>query len=347
MSNQARAVFISWAKTMPRTKGLAQELGVRDYYIEYWKGRSPWLLPVRYVRQSLETLAVLRRERPRLIIVTNPPILLPLLAWFAARWLKAELIIDSHTTAITGKWRRVLFLHRFVSRRALATLVTNEPLREMVAAWGAPALVLEDRVPNLPIVPTPPNDHFTVGVVSLVADDEPLSAILAAAASLPEYRFFITGRIRPQLDPYLARTPPNVSYTGFLTGADYVGLLNRVDAVMVLDTENYTVLCGAYEAVAVEKPLITSDWPVLKNYFSAGALYVDNTPESIRSAVVEADRCAERLRSEMRGLKRLLKRNWDDRFAAIRTRIQGALAGEDILSNASDNPDSTPERVAG
>jgi glycosyltransferase involved in cell wall biosynthesis len=332
---------------MPRTKGLARELGIRDYYIEYWKGRSSWLLPIRYLRQSLETLAILRRERPRLIIVTNPPILLPLIAWLAARWLKAELVIDSHTTAITGKWRRILFLHRFVSRRALATLVTNEPLREIVASWRAPAYVLQDRVPDLPVAPTKPNSHFSVGVISLVADDEPLSAILAAAASLPEYRFLITGRVRPQLDPYLARTPPNVTYTGFLTGADYVGLLNRVDAVMVLDTEDYTVLCGAYEAVAVEKPLITSDWPVLKSYFSAGALYVDNSPESIRNAVMEADRCAERLRSEMRGLKRLLKRDWDDRFAAIRTQIQRALAGEEILASAGVKPDNTPERATG
>lgn len=332
MGNAINGVFISWAKTMPRTKGLAGELGIRDYYIEYWKGRSRWLLPLRYLRQSLATLAVIRHERPRLIIVTNPPILLPVIAWLAARWLKAALIIDSHTTAITGKWRRVLFLHRFVSRRALLTLVTNEPLRELVASWGAPALALEDRVPDLPVGPTAPNDHFSVGVISLLADDEPLSAILAAAASLPEYRFFITGRIRPQLAPYLARTPANVTYTGVLTGADYVGLLNRVDAVMVLDTADYTLLCGAYEAVAVEKPLITSDWPVLRNYFNQGALYVDNSPQAIEAAVIEAARRKDQLRADIQQLKRSLGIHWAVRFAALRERIDQALSGAEAVA---------------
>jgi hypothetical protein len=84
-ANALDGVFISWAKTMPRTKGLATELGLHDYYIEYWKGRTRWLLPLRYLRQSLTTLAIIRRERPRLIIVTNPPILLPLIAWLVAR----------------------------------------------------------------------------------------------------------------------------------------------------------------------------------------------------------------------------------------------------------------------
>ena len=52
-------VFISWAKTMPRTKGLAGELGIRDYYIEYWKGRTRWLL------------WVVRDSRPQLQIMIN------------------------------------------------------------------------------------------------------------------------------------------------------------------------------------------------------------------------------------------------------------------------------------
>jgi hypothetical protein len=47
---------------MPRTRGIAEELRVADHYIEYWKERSHWLLPFRYLRQIFATLAVLWRR---------------------------------------------------------------------------------------------------------------------------------------------------------------------------------------------------------------------------------------------------------------------------------------------
>ena len=340
MFNQARAVFISWAKTMPRTKGIAERLGARDFYIERMKGAPRIFVPLRYLLQSLDTLAVLWRERPELIVVSNPPIVLPLIAYAAARMLNAQLVIDSHTGAFDGKWKYFLSAHRFLSRRAAGTIVTNEPLRQMVQSWGAPAMVLEDRVPDLPV---PSDDRFKVVVVSSFAQDEPLEAVLAAAKTLPEYRFFVTGRAPKQMAPILAAAPRNVTFTGFVPRSDYVSLLHRADAVMVLVKRDLTLLCGAYEAVAVEKPLITSDWPVLKNYFSAGALYVDNSPESIRNAVLEADKSADRLRSEMRGLKRSLGRKWDDHFATVCAHIEEALGREGMPSCAAGKPGGRAE----
>jgi hypothetical protein len=38
---------------------------------------------------------------------------------------------------------------------------------------------------------------------------------------------------------------------------------------------------GAYEALSLEKPIITSDWQILRESFGKGAVYVKNTPESI------------------------------------------------------------------
>lgn len=319
-------VFISWMKDVPRSRGIAEALRVRDFYIESMKGVPLVLLPLRYLIQTLQTLAVLWRERPKLIITMNPPIVLPLIVYLAATLLGAEFIIDSHTTAITGKWRRVLFLHRFLSRRALVTLVTNDPLRREVASWGAAAMVLEDRLPRLHMQQVEKKScPFSIGVLSARAEDEPFNAILAAAARLPAYQFFITGRIGRQLAGRSKQLPGNVTLTGFLRGAEYVSLLNTVDALMVLDTEDFTMLCGAYEAVAVEKPLITSDWPVLREYFSLGTLYVNNTPESIQGAVKKAAQCQAQLRAEMGRLKNSLERRWNGRLWALCSHISSAL----------------------
>ncbi len=273
------------------------------------------MLPLRYLLQSLETVAVLRRERPRLIITTNPPVVLPLLVYAVARWPKADLVIDSHTGAFGGKWRFFLFLHRFLSRRALATLVTNETLRAEVASWGAPVFVLEDRVPELPIFDThQTNSCFSIAMISSFAPDEPIGEVLAAAGELPGFRFFITGRIPKRLTQLEAQAPTNVTFTGFLPRPDYVAMLSRADAIMVLTTHDATMLCGAYEAAAVGKPLITSDWSALRSYFSKGAVYVDNSAEDIRRAVLEIADQNQRLRSEMCELKSELTQHWNRRF---------------------------------
>ena len=325
-------VFISWAKTMPRTRGIASELGAGDYYVERLKGSSAPLLPLRYALQARETLAILRRARPQVILASNPPIVLPLIAYMAARKLNAALVIDSHTGAFAGPWAHFLPLHRFLSRRAAVTLVTNEPLRSQVASWGAPALILEDRVPDLPVGKVPENRHFSVVMVSSFAEDEPLDAVLAAAANLPDCRFFATDRAPAHMAGMVASAPDNVTFTGFVPRSDYVELLNGADALMVLVKRDLTLLCGAYEAVALEKPLITSDWPVLRNYFSQGALYVDNSPQAIQEAVVEASRSTAKLRDDMRLLKRILRRNWAERFATLCARIAAASASKEPVA---------------
>ncbi len=333
MEQSTKKVFISWAKTMPRTKGIATALRAHDYYIERLKGSMSPLLPLRYALQARETISILRHERPQVILASNPPIFLPLIACLVARKLNAAFVMDSHTGAFDGRWAYFLPVHRFLSRCAAATIVTNEPLRAQVASWGAPAFILEDRVPDLLIKPVPQNQHFSVAMVSSFAKDEPLDAVLAAAAGLPDYRFFVTGRATAHMAGMVASAPDNVTFTGFLPRSEYVDLLNRADAVMVLVKRDLTLLCGAYEAVAVEKPLITSDWPVLRNYFSHGALYVDNSPRSIREAVVEAAGKARQLTQEIRSLKHTLRRNWSEHFALLSARIAAASGAEDPVGS--------------
>jgi glycosyltransferase involved in cell wall biosynthesis len=54
---------------------------------------------------------------------------------------------------------------------------------------------------------------------------------------------------------------------------------------MVLTTRDHTMQRGAYEAMALGTPVITSDWPILRKTFAKGSLFVDNSPQSIVSAV--------------------------------------------------------------
>jgi glycosyltransferase involved in cell wall biosynthesis len=63
---------------------------------------------------------------------------------------------------------------------------------------------------------------------------------------------------------------PNVTFTGFLADPDYVALLGRADVVIVLTSDDDLLNCGAYEALALDKPLILSDTKAIREYSGWG-----------------------------------------------------------------------------
>ena len=337
-SNPLKIAFISWSRHVPRSRGIARALYAKDYYVEYMKGKGIVLVPLRYFLQSIKTWLVLRRERPEVVFVMNPPILLPLLVYLYSKFAKMHFLIDSHTGAFNGTWARFLFLHKYLSKRALTTVVTNDYLKQRVESWGARAIVLEDKLPDFPIQRcSNAGDRPTVCFISSFAQDEPLENVLLAAARLPGCVFYVTGRIPDRKRAKLLRDKPgNVVFTGFLAEERYIELLNAVDAIIVLVRNDHTMLCGAYEAVAVQKPLITSDWPVLKQYFCKGTLYVDNSPEEIERAVSEIPRKKAHLAAEMRELKKDLNSRWAKRTRELTISARNfgrALANSDLIGS--------------
>jgi hypothetical protein len=74
--------------------------------------------------------------------------------------------------------------------------------------------------------------------------------------------------------------------TGFLDYNTYLDLLPKVEVIMDLTTDDKTMLAGAYKAVALEQPLITSDWMPLRRYFNRDTIYINNSPEDIRESIM-------------------------------------------------------------
>lgn len=90
----------------------------------------------------------------------------------------------------------------------------------------------------------------------------------------------------------------NCRLTGYLPYDRYVGLLRGVDVILDLTSQDHTLLMGAFEAVSLGTPLIVSDWPILRDYFSLGTVHVPNTVEGfVRECAgpsVSGPRCSGR-----------------------------------------------------
>jgi len=316
MSNNG--VFISWIKHSRRSQLIAEKLGLKLCLIHALK-RRPWLAPVRYLLQSLQTWQSLSRERPRIIFVQNPPIFAALVVYLYARTHGARYVIDAHTTALLAPvWQWSMALHGFLSRRAVVTIVTNEHLQHIMDGWGARSFIVAD-IPTVfpPGRPFPTNGRFSVAVINTFAPDEPLDEVLAAAMAVPDVQFLITGDPIRAKRRFLQSPPKNVRFTGFLPDEDYIGLLRSAQVIMVLTTRDHTMQRGACEAVSLGKPIITSDWPLLRGYFHQGTIHVDNTSQSIVDGVRRMQQDWRRLEREIAILQQERRQEWEEKQAQL------------------------------
>jgi hypothetical protein len=305
-----KLVFIVWDSRSRRAETLAAELGGQVVFEREVKLEGIWLTPLRYLVQGWKTWWLLERERPEIVIVQSPPTFAPLLVdiWCTLRRsmksikLPLPYVIDCHTGAFhRRKWHWTLPLLRWLSRRAIVTLVTDRTAMNILQRWKVKHLYLEDALPilypNTSSIGSQGEER--VGIISSLDDDEPITEIFTAARLLSEVTFYVTGNIR-KIDPkLLALKPENLILVGYLRGGDYTSLLKNVNGLVVLTNEPHAVNCGAYEAVAMIKPALVSDWLDLRLCFTHGFIHVTNTPEAIAVGIRKMLNERERLTSEI------------------------------------------------
>ena len=329
-------VAIAWAPYSRRSEMFARELGGRLHCIHYLRFRSPLHAPVKYVIQAVRTLQVLFAERPRAVHVQSPPFVCGLVVHLYCLLSGARYVVEHHTASFGRAWDWALPMQKFVARHAVANIVTAERWADLVRSWGAEALVMHDPFLDLPPgEPYPLHPGFNVAFIGTFAQDEPLDAVLEAASLMPDVGFWITGDTE-QAPGTIAAAPANVTFTGFLDlNREYLGLLRGADAAMVLTTRDDTLQLAGCEAISVGTPLITSDWPYLRQLFADTAVYVSPSAESIRDGVREAlDRRVELARA-IPGFRRERQRDWTDRLARLTAMVaEAGRSGDRVRSRA-------------
>lgn len=320
-----RIAAIVWAPEEERTASFARHLQADLHNIHYLLYKRPFVAPFKYVLQSIKTWQVLLRDRPDVIYVTNPPVFAALNVMLYTRVSRAAFIMDTHPPSLySKKWGWTTPLQRFVSRFALVNVLDQKRYADLFEAWGSPALVLPNPLDRIeaPAGLNGQGETFDVAVVNTFAEDEPLAPILEAAADLPGVRFLITGDLAKAKPGTVENAPPNAQFVGYLRGDDYWNMLHGANAVMALTTFPYSLLGAGTDGVRVGKPLILSDQPVLRDFFTSGTVFVPNTAEGIMQGVRQA-RAEEAVLTE--GIHRLIdekQHEWETNFADLLARIE-------------------------
>jgi len=325
MSNEAhkhKIVFLVWDREGIRASGISKHIAASLHFLSTSRVRHPTLF--------IKTLKILRKERPKIIICQSPPITCPIIAmlykFLFAKRPKPAILIDAHTGAISRPGSKRI--SKMVMKRASATIVINKEQQAYLAKnYQISPIVLEDPIPDFgDILATLKKQVgynlvqraiYNVAVISSFAIDEPLYAVFEAASQLTDVTFYVTGDLKNADKKLLSKIPNNVVLTGFLDYLIYIDLLQKVDVIMDLTTDNTSMVAGAFEAVALEKPLITSNWIPLKRYFDKGTIYVENSANDIKQAIMMSMIKSEELSKDMHQLKIEKIKEWNEKISNL------------------------------
>ena len=284
-------VFLSWQPYCSRSDNFAREFEGRSYKVYYEAlGSNYYTIAIKYTLQFFKSLLILFRERPDIVFVMSPPVFACLPVFCYCLITRTKYIVDAHTGALFDSlWQRVMFLQRFFVRRALFTIVTNQEIAAILRDWEARYKIIPDVPIKVNTIKKPQlNGKINFTLVNTFSKDEPLNNFISAANRFKNINFYITGKINKKNNLYLDITEPNITFTDFLPDAEYYGLISTSDVVVVLTTRDRTMQRGAYEAIYLGRPVITSDWKVLRENFEGGAIFVDNTVSGIVKGIEAA-----------------------------------------------------------
>ncbi len=321
------SLFLVWGPPShgPRSRVFARKLGIEELHFIYSTTRRGLLAaPYKYSYQAINTLSLLFRLRPKIVFIQSPPSFAVFFVFIYCLITNSQYVIDAHSGALlTPYWIRPAWLHRFLARKAVTTIVTNEHFQKMIQEWGGQAFIIRDIPTSYPMDGSyPVNGDFNILVVNTFADDEPLENILVAAEKLSGVHLNITGKVNHNGNRLTTSPPDNVTFTDFLPDDDYFGLMNNSQAVMCLTTRNHTMQRGACEALSMGKPIVTSDWPLLQDYFNKGTVHVDNSAIGIQQGIEEMVKNFNHYQAGIFDLKKDQLKEWGMKIKLLKNLIE-------------------------
>ena len=320
---QKKSLWITWEKQR-RSQVLSSQFKSSFHEIILTKRGI-----IRYVYLCFYTLKLILKEKPDILYVQSPSIVLSALAALYRKLFKnIILIVDRHSNfyRISSHYSvdfTLQMLGNFALRNADFTIVTNETLRKIVEDRKGAGVVLQDKIPNLISNST----YKLCGKFNLLypcsfSVDEPIINVLNAVEKISEdIHVYISGNYSKYFPINVTKLPNNIHLIGYLTDQEYINYMFSVNCVLALTTWENTLLCCAYEAVSMLKPLILSNKFELCNYFYKGIVKCDNSSDGIAKAIINMTLSYEQKYKQIVELKKELLIAWAQRFDEVEKAI--------------------------
>lgn len=308
------AIWLTWENQI-RNKSLSSMLGVKLHVFEYDGNRA-----LRYIVCIINTLTLIARKRPNIVFAQNPSILLIYLLLVCRLLFRYKLVCDAHYVGIKSSSGNKMYQAVLDMSNKLVDLVivTNVEHQRYVRSIGGSAVVCEDPLPDIVSHYAEEIEHAkTIYFICSFDVDEPFNVAFDAARLLAEdnYCFHVTGNYKKvKIDP---DEYSYINFLGYIPTDQYYKNLYSCSVVLDLTNNENCLVCGAYEAMVAEKPLVTSNTSSLKNYFTKGTVFTSHSAIEIANAVKRAYQNRDLLKNEIKDWKQDVYNQQNDKKANI------------------------------
>lgn len=283
--NNTSGLFVVWKKYQRRPEVLASLLNCQLKFIPHLF-RSKYLRPLDYLFKLIVNLKDILLQKPNFVIAQCPPTYSAL----PALMTKTPYVIDAHNPLFQVEMWQKLPLAPTIIQNATAIIVHNAEMYQLVKDMypDAQLFTISDPIKKItPAKPTPRIAKQILVIASFDPWDEPVDLLLETMKQLTEYNFIITADINklPTETATSLQQLDNVKLTGFLATAEYHQVLCSSLAALVLTTSDATQPSGACEALSSNTQLVISHTSLTEKLFGEWAVLVDNTSDSISTAI--------------------------------------------------------------
>lgn len=286
---------------------------------------------IRYPVSIYKTVLAVFINKPDLLVVQNPSIVLAFLAMIYHKLTKLPLAIDSHNSGVypTKNKQGILNkLAKIIIKNSSLTIVTNMALSRYVENVGGRSIIIPDPIPQFQFSKT---TIYLQGVYNVLfictwAEDEPYDEVIKAAQCLSKHNIhlYITGNSNGKEKEYFPLAE-NITLTGFMDENEYLSMLHSCDLVIDLTIREDCLVCGAYESISAEKPLLLSDTSALRGYFGDAAVYTINQADHIAKAVLNAKKNQQHLENRVKEAKLKLLKNWEQDLYNLNSQLENLV----------------------
>lgn len=328
MSQRHGKVWLSW-EDHRRSKELARSFNAE---LVTFTSESPrWR---RYPSLSLKTTLFLLKDRPALVFCQNPSIVLTALVLVIRSILKYKVVVDRHSNfkfeyqnSRSLKWKVFHWVSQQTLRKANLTIVTNSAIKEFCEEIGSNTVILPDKLPVFDLTmedsvyrASEKHQKKIIMVITMFDADEPIPEVIEAGRKLgDDCLMYMTGNFKKMYSDSDKEVllSEGVVFTGFIPESDYLRLMHSADVVVVLTKKDLILNCGAYEGLAMGKPLVLSSTKTIKDYFCFGSVYVEPTSEDIFRGILFAIENNKIMRQEIIDNLPDFRANWIKSFKKI------------------------------
>lgn len=317
-----KVLWIAWEKHR-RTVELCNHFGIDLIAYSSISNRL-----VKYIVYSIKSIFNLICIRPEVLIVQNPSIALSLMMCLLKPFFRYKLFIDTHNAGIIpdNKLLQMMpWIYVYIQRSADMTIVTNKGLASLVAINNGMPFVMPDKLPDirLPQIEARSKDKFVIVYICTFGADEPYLQLIDAAGYFSnDVIFYVTGKKNKVPHQIIQNSPSNLIYTDFLPDDEYWKLLTSADLIIDLTNRQDCLVCGAYEAVAAEVPLVLSDTKAIREYFTIGCVFTHNSTDDIVSSIKYAIKNVHSLKRDIISLKNKMQLSWLQIAEEFRNRLE-------------------------